>query len=536
MTVTAPESVEVRLRHQLREAHSVPQFDLVSLPWIPVVDHAGNTSHVGIEELLAQAHEIRDLAEPDPIVRAALRRFGEALAAHTVRLSGVKRDGWLVRVEDGAGFAANEVEVLVADQREHLWLYHPQSPFLQDIRLIEALVNPELLSTDELTAHLPGRGEAAWFVKPGDPASGAGLDPPAVVRALVTRWFYCLPGNSADVRTPNGNNGAQCGGAFSEGIAPATHAFRVSRLNLATTLMRNLTPDMVAKTGAAILAGPAWSHEDRSAISPDGLYRSSVTTSSTLLASPGRGGRIDSLVRGPVPQDKETVKQVRKLALEHDPHRIIVQSTKKDGGITTKPLRRRASEHPLLILDSLHREALSSGQGAIRGVLTESDLWLADIKSRHDESIELFLADKQGTGSSPKWSEVRIVSLPAAHVDPNATTFQYLVPILTVAFDQKTGVLSKLRWAVLEALDENGPNRHATADRLVTVARTRWLELAAAQIEIAVTNHTPPDECKHGLFVNARRVFQEVMAPYATSTRYAASVIQAQRRLWEKRS
>ncbi|MHB1487448.1 MAG: type I-E CRISPR-associated protein Cse1/CasA, partial [Acidimicrobiales bacterium] len=264
MTITAPESIAVRLRQQLQAAHAVPQFDLVSIPWIPVVDHAGNTRQVGIDELLGHAHEIRDLAEPDPIVRAALRRFGEALAAQIVRLAGAKRDSWLERAEVGSSFNVHEVDALVADSREHLWLYHPWSPFLQDIRLIDALTKPELLSTDELTAHLPGRGEAAWFVKPGDPASGAGLEPAAAARGLVARWFYCLPGNSAEVRTPNGNNGAQCGGVFSEGKATATHAFRVSRLNLATTLLRNLTLEMVTNGAPVPLAGPAWSHPDRS--------------------------------------------------------------------------------------------------------------------------------------------------------------------------------------------------------------------------------------------------------------------------------
>lgn len=527
------------LRNQLREAHATPLFDLTTLPWIPVLYHSGQVLQVGIDDLFGSAHEIKDLAEPDPIVRAALRRFAEALCAQLIRLEGSDGDSWRSRAEHNSGFSQSEVAALIRDQHEHLWLYHPMFPFLQDIRLVDALTKPEWFSSDDLVANLPGDGEAAWFVKPGDPASARGLDPASAARGLVARWFYHLPGNSAKVSASEGTNTAQSGGVFSEGKARTTHAFRISRVSLATTILRNLTPDIIETTDVREVdhSGPAWTYRDRSSISQDGLYLGTLTASSVLLAAPREDLRIYSLVRGPVPQAKEGVKIARDLALAHDPHRIVILSTKKDGTFKEVILRKGPAEHPLRILDSMHRAALDSSQGRLRGLINEDDLWIKGVRDRHDESIELFLADKQGTDSSPKWSETRVLNLPAAHVDPDTRQFQSLVPILSACFDDKTGIVSKLRWAILDALGENKRRHHISADRLVAIARDRWLQLAAARIEYTISTEADSVECNRLLFADARSVFHEVLAPYTKSTRYAASIIKAQHHhLWEKKS
>ena len=537
MSTLALETDADTLRRQLWEAHATPQVDLVSVKWIPIIDRTGNVCLVGVEDLLLHAHEIKDLAESDPIVRAALRRFIQALAAQTVRLAGANHTLWLDRSENNSGFTESEVAALIADQRKHLWLYHQEFPFLQDIRLIDALTKPEALSTDELTAHLPGRSEAAWFVKCNDPLSGKGVEPAAAARGLVARWFYHLPGNSSSVLTPDGTNSAQYGGAFSEGVATTTHAFRVSPSSLATTLLRNLTADMVNNPANASYAGPAWSHLNRSAISQDALYLSTLTTSSTLLAPMASNGRIKLLVRGPIPQNKETAKQARESALQSDPHRIIIQSTKKDGSLVPSVIRKSPYTHPLRILDSIHREALTTAQKHLRGIITDGDLWLTGACGRHDETIELFLADKQGNGASPKWKEVRTVNLPAAQMDPETSAFQFLIPILTECFENKIGIMDKLKWAICDALNDNKPKgRSDTTNRLVKIAQGRWLELAAAQIEYAAINQAPTDKTNQALYENARKVFQEVLRPYGATTRYAASVVRAQKHIWEKRS
>lgn len=541
MITETPEKPQNALRDQLREAHALQAFDLAKMRWIPVVYRSGEICHVGIEEFLSSAHEIKDIAEPDPIVRAALRRFTEALCAQLVRLAGSDGADWRFRAEHNAGFSETEVTTLVRDQQEYLWLYHPSFPFLQDIRLIDALTKPEWFSSDDLVANLPSEHEAAWFVKPGEPASAKGLDPASAALGLVARWFYHLPGNSASVSTPDGTNTAQYGGAFSEGVATTTHAFRISPVGLATTLLRNLTPAMVTATDMRESGcfGPAWMNRDRSSISQDSLYLGTLTASSVLLTAPEEDLRIHALVRGPVPQAKEGVKIARDLALAHDIHRVVSVSISKDGTTKETALRKRPSEHPLRILDSLHRAALNAGQGRLRGVVNEGDLWLSGAKGRHDESIELFLAYKQGTGSSPKWSETRVVNLPAAHLDPDTSQFQSLVPILAACFDDKSGITSRLRWAIMDALldpeEGNRPRHHVSVDGLVDVARGRWLELAAARVESAISTQSDPVECTQLLFADARTIFHEVLAPYMRSTRYAASIVKAQRRLWEKK-
>ena len=50
-------------------------FDLLTEPWIPVIDQEGKSSELGILETLGRAHELREIADGSPLVEYGLHRL-----------------------------------------------------------------------------------------------------------------------------------------------------------------------------------------------------------------------------------------------------------------------------------------------------------------------------------------------------------------------------------------------------------------------------------------------------------------------------
>ena len=263
---------------RVKAAHAEPRYDLGTEPWIPVHTRDGNAAVLGLGDVLLRAHELADLAEPNPLTRAALRRYLTAITALLVHRRGADHEQWSARLRVNTGFDPEQVHALLAAQADHLWLYHPATPFLQDRRLITAMLQPKLMPVAELVAHLPGETEAAWFTKRTDPDAAAGLTNAEAARALATRWFYTLNGNSADVDTSAGKVSAQAGSAFAEGPAPLTHVFRVSETSLFATLLRNLTTELVEGVS------PAWADPARPSPADPELIHTTAPTTPPILS------------------------------------------------------------------------------------------------------------------------------------------------------------------------------------------------------------------------------------------------------------
>jgi hypothetical protein len=519
-------------RALLTDAHAQPRHDLATLAWIPARAGDGPAMLFGLRDLLLHAHELTDLAEPDPLTRAALRRYLTALAAQMVRGCGADHDQWAARLRANDGFSAAQIDALLADQADHLWLYHPVTPFLQDRRLITAMLNPELMPVAELIPHLPGDGEAAWFTKRTDPDAGASLDAGAVARALVTRWFYTLNGNSAEVSTSGGKVSSQAGSPFAEGPGPLTHVFRVSTASLSATLLRNLTSDLVEGPAAADM-GLAWHDPDRPTASADPLYRYTLTATSALLGPETDDGHVAAVLRGPAPRPKDEVKKLRDDARATDPHRVLIEG--RTAG-STAVLRVSADDHRVQTLNALRRPDWTGNPKRLaHGVVTEARLWLPTSRqARHAETLELLLARKQGAASSPKWSETSTVALPASALDPELAE---LDGILTVCFAKNTGIQDRLAWAVCHALGRrdrdgkpvpakrtDGPVRTA-----ITVATRIWLDDAGTVVEQVGAGQTTEAEAAARLWSAARAALRTATIGYAGTVRYAASVIAAER-------
>ncbi|MDG6108820.1 type I-E CRISPR-associated protein Cse1/CasA [Dactylosporangium aurantiacum] len=504
---------------------------------MPVYRDGSPVQLVGLQDLLQRAHEWRDLAEPNPLIRAGLRRFLTALTALLVRRTNTDADHWTQRMRDNSGFTVGEVRAVLDELQDRLWLYHPVSPFLQDPRLIEASLKPELKSFVELAAHLPGEGETAWFTKGSDPDMTGGLPPMAAARALVGRWYYTLNGNTAEVRAEGRTISSQQGSTFGEGPARLTHVFRVAG-SLFGTLLRNLTTDLVIYPGTSS-AGVAWADGDQPGPYDDPLYRYTMTGTSVLLGPPASDGRVVQVLRGPVPADPDRVKLLRESARDADPHRILIEG-RTPGSQQT--LRLSADDHRIETLNALRRPGWPGNPQLLsHGVISEERLWLpAGRQARHAEILELLLADKQGAATAPKWKHTATVTLSSVLLDPELTDLDGL---LTACFAGTGAIEARLIWAVRLALaridNKTGkrvaaPLKDGPVATAAGTARRLWLDAADRALDQVRAGQLTELQAQDQLWAAARTALRTATAPYAATTRYAASTITADRVLWRK--
>lgn len=527
MTVIESPNAETQAnagREVFRAAHASPRTDLANMPWIPVVRMGSKVESIGVAELLATAHTISDIGESDPLTRAALRRYLSALAARLVHLAGpAPTVSWRKRVDDAGGFTASEVSTLLADQADYLYLYHPVSPFMQDGRFLDdrhPFDKNWPTSSDELLTPLPGAMSRAWAFKPGDPGLGAGLLWDVAGRALVTRWYYGLSGNGG---------GGDMGGAFPNGTAAAsmTHVFRVDPRGLFGSLLRNL-PREVVDLRATPMTGPAWMDRHRPSSGGDGLYLYTTTATSSLLAMPDEGDRIRLVLRGSIDDplgSKEVRKAAKRAARDADPHRI--QRIPGSNGKPLSDVRLSATEPALRRLAVLRRGVISEGQMNATGVVNEATLWMMGAARRHDEIFELTLANLAGSATSLQWAAAATVSMPAAHLDPEWSNAEDLDFLLSIGFGDH-GVYSAIRSAVIGVFrGQEDPKRSMVGSALAALARQQWLSDAEAVTNSALAGESTLADAEKGFWRAGRNSVAAVLAPYATTTRYAGRVVQA---------
>lgn len=103
-------------------------FDLLTQPWIPIVNVHGEPDEVGLEALLRDAHRIRRIAGDTPSMTAALHRLVLALM-HRAYGPATEQD-W-ARLWTSDGLPAKPLRAYLADRRDRFDLFHPTRPFLQ---------------------------------------------------------------------------------------------------------------------------------------------------------------------------------------------------------------------------------------------------------------------------------------------------------------------------------------------------------------------------------------------------------------------
>ena len=532
-------------RDRLRHAHATPRYDLATEQWLPVL-REGVVVSLGLREVFEEAHRITDIAVPNPLLRAALRRFLGALTADLIRRDReFTPDGWLNlhRSTEGTGFSTAQIDTLFAVHQSHLWLWHPDTPFLQDHRLVGSLLKPQDdQPVQELLLHLPSGSSAAWWVKAGEPALLGGLAPDQSALWLIARWFYAVNGNCGAVRLSDDTVGtSQGGGTFAETIATVTHAFRVDGSNLLRTLLRG-QPDWVNDgVRAEQLHNPlyscAWLDPGQPHLSEDPLYLSTLNVASILLAAADGNGNTTRFVRGPTPLPKAEAKVLRDLALSRDAHRVVFRSDRGDSAVRVPPSAMRTD-----VLHAFHRTGFDGHN--LRGVINSANCWLpANRQTVERERLELFLVAKGGTGPGPVWEEAVGVEFPARYLDPshpNPQVTEHIRAAVAIAFDPKTGVRPRLEWAVADLLAQPSPDGwkrpkrdNTVAQALTTKTVNGWLNLTVVELEKVLSDDSDDALAvwRSAVWKGARAAFDTVATPYLTSSRYAPRYAIALRQL-----
>lgn len=465
--MTAPEKQHTPTVEMLEvlEAHSSPKWNVAEEAWIPVRYRTqASVREVGLREALLNAHEIVDIAESDPLARASLRRFLEDItAALVLSVSTLHTYDWEERYEANLGFRTEDVDAFLAEISEFLFLYHPSTPFMQDIRL-GTMTKVKCGNGDSFHRLLPHTppSSSAWFFKPNDRIMREGISIPAAARGLLVRRFYALNGNSG---------GGDEGGTYAEGPATVTNAFRVDRTSLFRTLLSNLTPELLTKPRGGEPSGLAWLATGYTQGGTP-LYQSSLSVAQTLLGAPNANSRIETILRASL-GDGSLNKAARNAACDADRHAIVELASGRNG--KPKRIRRAPGEHHVRMLHSLLN--LSSVGERIRGVVLVRNVWLEDdlVREAGDE-IELLLASKHpgGGGKSPKYAHVEVLRIPSFYANEQWQGRQALAELLSAALSDKKGLYSQLRTCIYRA--SNDDNAKSDNWALSDTAGKRWLD------------------------------------------------------------
>ncbi len=181
-------------------------FDLVTQPWLPVVDLQGRPAEVGLADVLSRAHELRRIAGETPPMTAALYRLVLALAH---RVYGPKdHDEWaeLWKAEKLADTPAGErLWDYLKEHSAAFDLFHPERPFLQ----CPALAELPLASVAKLVPYRATGNNVTLF----DHTTAQDrimLSPAEAARWLVTVQAYDTGGLKTPYRNDKSSRPAPC--------------------------------------------------------------------------------------------------------------------------------------------------------------------------------------------------------------------------------------------------------------------------------------------------------------------------------------
>jgi CRISPR system Cascade subunit CasA len=158
-----------------RVVDSVPSFDLVSRPWLPVQRLDGTTSELSLRDVFAQAGRIRRLVGDLPTQEFALLRLLLAIL-HDAVDGPAEIEDWGDLWESGEPFAA--VPAYLDRHRDRFDLLHPRYPFFQIAGLRTA--KDEVGPLHRIVADVPNGDPFFSMRRPG---------PDRLTYAEAARWL-----------------------------------------------------------------------------------------------------------------------------------------------------------------------------------------------------------------------------------------------------------------------------------------------------------------------------------------------------------
>lgn len=112
-----------------------PTFNVLDEPWIPVIRADGSSDELGIRQCLEQAHELREIRDPSPIIEFGLYRLLVAFILDALILANERPEHWsdLKELIKAGRFDLEMFEAYVHECGDVFDLFHPERPFLQTV-------------------------------------------------------------------------------------------------------------------------------------------------------------------------------------------------------------------------------------------------------------------------------------------------------------------------------------------------------------------------------------------------------------------
>ncbi|MEO3767503.1 type I-E CRISPR-associated protein Cse1/CasA [Streptomyces sp. B5E4] len=138
----------------VRDADTVPSFDLTTQPWLPVLLRDGVEKDVSLTEVFERADDIRRIPGDLPTQEFALVRLLLAVLYDALEGGPPTRDAWAELWQAGPeGFPAEQVVAYLSEHRERFDLLHRERPFFQVADLRTA--KDEVFCLDRIVADVP---------------------------------------------------------------------------------------------------------------------------------------------------------------------------------------------------------------------------------------------------------------------------------------------------------------------------------------------------------------------------------------------
>jgi CRISPR system Cascade subunit CasA len=205
------------------------RFNLLDEPWLPCLLVEGVTRDFGIRAALEHAHQIREIADPSPLVTASLHRLLLAII-HRVA-DGPKNTAAWGRLQQQGSWDMSVFDPYFAHWSRRFDLFDPEYPFYQWPGLDFAAMVPIAKLTHELAS-----GNNATLFDHTTEDAGSSLRPGEAARYLVAQQNYAVGGL---VSFAKGEDPARYKSAFGAPLVRGAVVL-VKGENLFHTLLRNL--------------------------------------------------------------------------------------------------------------------------------------------------------------------------------------------------------------------------------------------------------------------------------------------------------
>jgi CRISPR system Cascade subunit CasA len=162
-------------------------FNLLNKRWIPCVQLDGKPTHMGIRRLLAQSHELREVAGPSPLITAAIYRL---LLVILHRVFGPENRSAWGRLWQAKAWDMEPLDAYLEQWAHRFDLFDNERPFYQ---IADDRVRQK--SVISMVPHLASGNNATLFDHSTE-ETGAALTPAQAAQALLVAQSFGLAGLS----------------------------------------------------------------------------------------------------------------------------------------------------------------------------------------------------------------------------------------------------------------------------------------------------------------------------------------------------